>query len=72
MAMPRSWYGNAALLEKFLEDATELGGAVGRDSWMTTGKVSRMRSKATHMLRAEGVVTRSEAGGYETKSQTVS
>ena len=31
-----------------------------------------MRSKATRMLRAEGVVTSSAAVSFETKSQTVS
>ena len=50
-------HGNATLLEKFLEDAAELGAVVGLDPWMTTGKVSRMRSKAARMLRAKGVVT---------------
>ena len=65
-------HGNVALLEEFLEGATELGAVVGLVPRITTGKVLRMRSKAARMLRAEGVVTSSVAVSLETGSQTVS
>ena len=64
-------HGHAALLEEFLECATELGAVVGLAPRMTTGKVSRMRSKAARMLWAERVVTSSVAVSFETRSQTV-
>ena len=47
-------YGHASLLEGFLEGVAELGAGVGRASWMTTGKVSRVRLKAARMLCTEG------------------
>ena len=65
-------HGNAALLEKFFEGVAVLGAVVGMAPWMTIGKVSRMRSKAARMLRAEGVMMSSAAVSFETGSQTVS
>ena len=64
--------GNAAFPEKFLEDAAELGAVVGLTLRMMTGKVSRMRSKAARMLRAEEVMMGSDAVSFENGSQTVS
>ena len=43
-------HGNTTLLEEFLQNAAELKAVVDLDLRMTTGKISRMRSKASHML----------------------
>ena len=59
-------HGHAALLEEFLEGAAELGSVIGLNPRMTTGNVSRMRSKTVRMLRAEGVVTSSATVSFET------
>ena len=63
-------HGHAALRKEFLECATELGTVVGLALRMTTGKASRMRSKAARMVRTEEVVTSSAAVSFETGSQT--
>ena len=65
-------HGNGALLEKFLEGTAELGAVVGLAPRMATREVSRMRSKAARMFRAEEVVTSSAATSFENGSQTVS
>ena len=63
-------HGHALLRKQILEGTAELGAAVGLAPRMTTGKVSRTRSKAARMSRADGAVTSSAAVGSETGSQT--
>ena len=63
-------HGHAPLRKQLPEGTAELGAAVGLAPRMTTGKVSRTRSKAARMSRTGGAVTSSAAVGFETGSQT--
>ena len=63
-------HGHAPLRKQLPEGTAELGAAVGLAPQMTTGKVSRTRSKAARMSRTGGAVTSSAAVGFETGSQT--